>query len=45
LLQPRRDLMDLLVNQLIEQETIDGSAFRTLVETFERSQSNEVCPV
>ena len=45
LLQPRRDLMDLLVNQLIEQETIEGHAFRTLVESFEQSQKTSVCSI
>ena len=32
LLEPRRDLMDELVNLLIERETIEGPAFRAVVE-------------
>jgi cell division protease FtsH len=31
LLQPRRQLMDLLVERLIVEETIEGDAFRALV--------------
>jgi cell division protease FtsH len=34
-LTPRRELIDELVNQLIEQETIDGDSFRALVEAHE----------
>jgi cell division protease FtsH len=45
LLQPRRELMDLLVNQLIEQETIEGPAFRALVESFEQAQKPTVCSI
>jgi cell division protease FtsH len=36
LLQPRRPLMDSLVNLLIEQETIEGDCFRDQVERYER---------
>jgi cell division protease FtsH len=35
LLTPRRVLLDTLVDMLIEQETLDGAAFRTVVERFE----------
>jgi cell division protease FtsH len=35
LLRPRRSLMDLLVNILIEQETIEGDSFRKQVENYE----------
>ena len=35
LLRPRRFLMDLLVNILIEQETIEGDSFRKQVENHE----------
>jgi len=34
-LTPRRELIDELVNQLIELETIDGDSFRSLVEAHE----------
>ena len=37
LLRPRRELLDLLVEQLIEQETLGGDAFRRLVEDYEAS--------
>jgi cell division protease FtsH len=36
LLQPRRPLMDALVNLLIEQETIEGDCFRDQVDHYER---------
>ena len=36
LLQPRRPLMDALVNLLIEQETIEGDCFRDQVDRYER---------
>ncbi len=36
-LTPRRELIDELVNQLIELETIDGDSFRALVEAQEAS--------
>ena len=35
LLRPRRSLMDLLVNILIEQETIEGDSFRKQVADYE----------
>jgi cell division protease FtsH len=35
MLSPRRELMDQLVNLLIEQETLEGDAFRALVATYE----------
>ena len=35
LLAPRRPLVDALVEALIDQETIEGPAFRTIVERFE----------
>jgi cell division protease FtsH len=38
LLKPRRVLMDLLVNRLIEQETIEGAEFRDLVEHQDNAQ-------
>ena len=38
LLKPRRVLMDLLVNRLIEQETIEGAEFRALVEHHHNAQ-------
>nr|WP_225867608.1 ATP-dependent zinc metalloprotease FtsH [Cyanobium sp. NIES-981] len=37
LLQPRRELMDLLVERLIAEETIEGDLFRRLVESWEAS--------
>jgi cell division protease FtsH len=40
LLQPRRVLMDALVNLLIERETIEGTAFASLVEQHEQGQSS-----
>jgi cell division protease FtsH len=36
LLSPRRTLMDALVNQLIERETIEGPAFSAIVKRFEQ---------
>ncbi|MEY3750755.1 MAG: ATP-dependent zinc metalloprotease FtsH, partial [Cyanobacteriota bacterium] len=36
LLQPRRELMDALVNLLIERETIEGAEFTVLVERHEQ---------
>ncbi|MFM8936657.1 MAG: ATP-dependent zinc metalloprotease FtsH [Vulcanococcus sp.] len=38
LLEPRRDLMDELVNLLIEQETLEGPAFTALVERHEQGR-------
>ncbi|MCS5705121.1 ATP-dependent zinc metalloprotease FtsH [Synechococcus sp. FGCU-3] len=38
LLRPRRELMDELVERLIVEETIEGDAFRQLVEHFEGSR-------
>ena len=35
MLKPRRELMDQLVSLLIEQETLEGEAFRALVSTYE----------
>ncbi len=35
MLSPRRELMDQLVNLLIEQETLEGDAFRALVASYE----------
>ena len=35
LLRPRRELMDLLVERLIVEETIEGDAFRALVDQYE----------
>jgi cell division protease FtsH len=35
MLKPRRELMDQLVSLLIEQETLEGDAFRALVSTYE----------
>jgi cell division protease FtsH len=35
LLAPRRPLIDALVQELIEQETIEGPAFTAIVERFE----------
>ncbi|MFQ6539116.1 MULTISPECIES: ATP-dependent zinc metalloprotease FtsH [Aphanothece] len=36
MLRPRRDLMDLLVDRLIAEETIEGEVFRRLVEAHDR---------
>jgi len=45
LLEPRRELMDRLVDRLIREETIDGETFRQVVEEW-RSQHPEVpCPL
>ena len=38
LLQPRRALMDILVERLIAEETIDGDSFRTTVAAFDQGQ-------
>ena len=35
MLLPRRELMDQLVTLLIDQETLEGEAFRALVATYE----------
>jgi cell division protease FtsH len=37
MLSPRRELMDVLVDRLIAEETIDGDSFRQSVETWEAS--------
>jgi cell division protease FtsH len=37
LLQPRRELLDSLVERLIEAETLEGDNFRKLVEAYEAS--------
>ncbi len=42
LLTPRRALMDALVEQLIEQETIDGDQFRAIVERHEVAPAEAV---
>jgi cell division protease FtsH len=39
LLERRRDLMDLLVERLITEETIDGDRFRSIVEADEQRRS------
>ncbi len=39
LLEPRRDLMDVLVECLITEETIDGDRFRSIVEADEQRRS------
>jgi len=39
LLQPRRDLMDALVDLLIQRETIQGAEFTALVEQHEQRQN------
>jgi cell division protease FtsH len=39
LLEPRRDLMDALVERLITEETIDGDRFRAIVEADEQRRS------
>jgi cell division protease FtsH len=39
LLEPRRDLMDVLVERLIVEETIDGDRFRAIVEADEQRRS------
>ncbi|MFZ4803649.1 MAG: ATP-dependent zinc metalloprotease FtsH [Synechococcus lacustris] len=36
MLQPRRELIDALVESLIEQETLDGDSFRAQVASFEK---------
>ena len=36
MLQPRRELIDALVESLIEQETLDGDSFRAQVARFEK---------
>jgi cell division protease FtsH len=42
LLQPRRVLMDVLVNVLIERETIEGPEFAALVERHEQGEAGTV---
>ncbi len=42
LLRPRRDLIDALVERLIEEETIEGDAFRAQVEAWEPTLSATV---
>jgi cell division protease FtsH len=42
MLSQRRDLMDVLVNRLIEQETIEGEAFTALVERYESGGASAV---
>jgi ATP-dependent Zn protease len=42
LLQPRRELMDVLVDLLIQRETIEGAEFTALVEQHEQRQSEAV---
>ena len=37
MLSPRRELMDVLVDRLIAEETIDGDSFRQSVEIWEAS--------
>jgi cell division protease FtsH len=39
LLEPRRDLMDALVERLIVEETIDGDSFRAAVAADEERRS------
>jgi cell division protease FtsH len=39
LLQPRRELMDVLVDLLIQRETIEGAEFSALVEQHEECRS------
>jgi len=39
MLEPRRRLLDQLVEQLIEQETLSGEAFRALVEADEQGRA------
>jgi cell division protease FtsH len=41
-LRPRRALIDLLVDQLIQEETIDGDSFRQLVDGWEKSNPHLV---
>nr|WP_050757160.1 ATP-dependent zinc metalloprotease FtsH [Cyanobium sp. PCC 7001] len=41
LLEPRRELMDRLVERLIAEETIEGDQFRRLVDAHEQSTSGE----
>ncbi|MEO1002964.1 MAG: ATP-dependent zinc metalloprotease FtsH [Cyanobacteria bacterium J06638_7] len=41
LLEPRRDLMDELVNLLISEETIDGDRFRRLVEMHDQASAGQ----
>ena len=45
LLQPRRALIDALVEQLIEQETIEGPAFSATVERYEQDLSSVEAPL
>ncbi len=42
MLLPRRELMDQLVTLLIEQETLEGDAFRALVATYEATGKTNV---
>jgi len=42
LLRPRRELLDVLVERLIEEETIDGGSFRAEVEGWEAQRQPSV---
>ncbi|MEB3305023.1 MAG: ATP-dependent zinc metalloprotease FtsH [Cyanobacteriota bacterium] len=41
LLEPRRELMDRLVERLINEETIDGESFRQEVESWHQSSASQ----
>jgi cell division protease FtsH len=42
IIEDNRNLMDFLVDTLIDQETIEGDAFRQLVETYSRRETPTV---
>ncbi|MFN7900539.1 MAG: ATP-dependent zinc metalloprotease FtsH [Synechococcaceae cyanobacterium] len=44
-LEPRRDLLDSLVERLITEETIDGESFRALVTAWEDDHPNLPTPI
>jgi cell division protease FtsH len=44
-LEPRRDLLDSLVERLITEETIDGESFRALVKAWEDAHPNLPTPI
>lgn len=43
-LQPRRSLIDLLVDRLIQEETLDGDTFRRLVSDWDASVGHHLPP-
>jgi hypothetical protein len=44
-LEARRELLDILVERLIAEETIDGEAFRTMVSAWEEAHPSLIIPI